>query len=70
LALIVSVLLLGSCAAAAMLTLQLMDPDLLAAWLGGGTEKTARLPLPQDAASGPDAIKTASGSAISWIRIH
>ena len=56
LALIVSVLLLGSCAAAAMLALHLMDPDLLAAWLGGGTEKTARLPLPQDAASGPDVM--------------
>jgi hypothetical protein len=57
LVLIMLVLLLGSWAAAAMFALHLIDPDLLAAWLGGGIDKTALLPLPQDAARGPDVMQ-------------
>jgi hypothetical protein len=40
-----------------MLVLHLINPDLLAAWLGGAAEKTTLLPLPQDAASGPEVIE-------------
>jgi hypothetical protein len=53
LAFIVLVLVLGSWAAAAMLALHLIDPDLFVAWLGGGADR----PLPQDAASGPDVMQ-------------
>jgi uncharacterized protein DUF4129 len=57
LALTVLVLLLSSWAAAGMLVFHLIDPDLLAAWLVGTTEKTWLLSLPQDAGSGPDVME-------------
>ena len=57
LALTVLVLLLSSWAAAAMLVFHLIDPDLLAAWLGGTTDKTSLQSLLPDAAGGPDVIE-------------
>lgn len=61
LALTVLVLLLSSWAAAAMLVFHLIDPDLLAAWLAGTTDKTSLQSLIPDAAGGPDVIEVLPG---------
>jgi hypothetical protein len=52
-----ALLLLGSWAVAGMLALHLIDPDLLASWLGRSLEMTAPPPLPRDVSSGPGAIQ-------------
>jgi hypothetical protein len=52
-----ALLLLGSWAAAGMLALHLIDPDLLASWLGRGAKMTAPSPLPRDVLSGPGVIQ-------------
>jgi hypothetical protein len=52
-----ALLLLGSWAVVGMLALHLIDPDLLASWLGHGAEMTAQPPLPRDVSSGPDMIQ-------------